>query len=119
MSKISVFGVVWTWKCISVRRQILFPFFLFHLPSSSLSVFGFVPEPKGWGVVGDFGLNLLMIEGGIHVDLDSFEDVGAVAMAVGCATSTLFILSLLLSPDLSLFLSPRFSHHPPSIFRTL
>ena len=65
-------------------------------------------------MVGDFGLNLLMIEGGIHVNLDSFEDVGAVAMAVGCATSTFsyfhfyfLLISLSSSLHVSLTILPR------------
>ena len=48
-----------------------------------------VPHPRAMSIVGELGLALLVLEGGLHVDLQTLKDVGGVASRVAIAGTAL------------------------------
>ena len=50
---------------------------------------GLVPEPSAWVMVGNLGLTLLVMEGGLHIDVTSLRRVGPVAVVIAVAGTVL------------------------------
>lgn len=50
---------------------------------------GLVPEPSAWVLVGNLGLTLLVMEGGLHIDVTSLSRVGPVAVVIAVAGTVL------------------------------
>jgi Kef-type K+ transport system membrane component KefB len=51
-----------------------------------------VPDTNGWKLIGELGLILIVIQGGTHVDIESFKKIGFVAVAIGVGGTFLSIL---------------------------
>mmetsp|Transcript_31266 Transcript_31266/g.42971 ORF Transcript_31266/g.42971 Transcript_31266/m.42971 type:complete len:195 (-) Transcript_31266:7-591(-) len=55
-------------------------------------VLDIVPEQEGWKLIGEMGLTLLVIEGGMHVDLEALKKIGVKALCIGVSGTGASIL---------------------------
>ena len=62
-----------------------------------------VPQTRACTIAGELGLALLVLEGGLHVDLKTLRDVGGVASRVAVAGTALPALAALVAPALGAF----------------